>query len=201
MTLVANEKDCYVDLEVIAIGGGGHGARGAGAGSGYVEAGRIRLLINNPAIEVTVGSSQAPSKVEVGGEVLLEAAPGQTNVTCGTACGADGYSGGGGYGGDRYGWGGGGGSDGSDGKDSSDQKGGKGSGLDQCPAGRVFQYRVGSGWVLDKIPGSGSGFSRVGVPKNTIGYVRVSFLLSGMSGYFGYFRVFLGLPIYTKGIF
>ena len=25
----------------------------------------------------------------------------------------------------------------------------------QCPAGRVFQYRVGSGRVLDKIPGSG----------------------------------------------
>ena len=25
----------------------------------------------------------------------------------------------------------------------------------QCPAGRVFQYRVGSGQVLDKIPGSG----------------------------------------------
>ena len=130
VTLVANEKDCYVDLDVIAIGGGGHGARGAGAGSGYVETGRISLLINNPAMEVTVGSSQAPSKVEVGGEVLVEAPPGQTNVTCGTACGADGYSGGGGYGGDRYGWGGGGGSNGSDGKDSSDQKGGKGSGLD-----------------------------------------------------------------------
>ena len=59
----------------------------------------------------------------------------------------------------------------------------------QCPAGRVFQYRVGSGRVLDKIPGSGSGSGRVGVSKNTIGYFRVSFLLSGISGYFGYFRV------------
>ena len=57
----------------------------------------------------------------------------------------------------------------------------------QCPAGRVFQYRVGSGWVLDKIPGSGSGSGRVGVSKNTIGYFRVSFLLSGISGIFGYF--------------
>ena len=28
-------------------------------------------------------------------------------------------------------------------------------GDDQCPAGRVFQYRVGSGRILDKIPGNG----------------------------------------------
>ena len=71
--------------------------------------------------------------------------------------------------------------------------------LNQCPAGRVFQYRVGSGRVLDKIPGSGSGSGQVGVSKNTIGYFRVSFFLSGISGYFGYFwvcRVFLGLPMY-----
>ena len=63
----------------------------------------------------------------------------------------------------------------------------------QCPAGRVFQYRVGSGRVLDKIPGSGSGSGRVGVLKNTIGYFRVSFFLSGISGYVGYFRVFSGI--------
>ena len=60
----------------------------------------------------------------------------------------------------------------------------------QCPAGRVFQYRVGSGWVLDKIPGSRSGSGRVGVLKYTIGYFRVSFLHSGITGYFGYYRVF-----------
>ena len=74
----------------------------------------------------------------------------------------------------------------------------------QCRAGRVFQYRVRSGRVLDKIPGSGSGSGRVGVSENTIGYFRVSFLLSGISGisgYVGYFRVFLGLPIYTWVIF
>ena len=72
---------------------------------------------------------------------------------------------------------------------------------EHCPAGRVLQYWVGSGRVLDKIPGSGSGSGRVRVLKNTIGYFRVSFLLSGISGYFGYFqvcRVFLGLPIYTR---
>ena len=61
----------------------------------------------------------------------------------------------------------------------------------QCPAGRVFQYRVGSGRVLDKIPGSGSGSGRVGVFKYTIGYFRVSFFT------FGYFRVFPGM----SGIF
>ena len=63
-----------------------------------------------------------------------------------------------------------------------------------------FQYRVRSGRVLDKIPGSGSGSGRVGVSKNTIGYFRVSFLLSGIFGYFGYFRVcqvFSGISWFT----
>ena len=50
-------------------------------------------------------------------------------------------------------------------------------------------FNIGSGRVLGKIPGSGSGSGRVGVSKNTIGYFRVSFFLSGISGYFGYFRV------------
>ena len=70
----------------------------------------------------------------------------------------------------------------------------------QCPAGRVFQYQVGSGQVLDKIPGSGSGSGRVGELKYMIGYFRVSFLLSGISGYFGYFRVcrvFSGISGFT----
>ena len=56
---------------------------------------------------------------------------------------------------------------------------------------RVGFFNIGSGRVLDKIPGSGSG--RVGVSKYTIGYFRVSFLLSGISGYVGYFRVFPGM--------
>ena len=74
-------------------------------------------------------------------------------------------------------------------------------------AQRVGFFNIGSGRVLDKIPGSGSGSGRVGVSKNTIGYFRVSFFLSGISGisgyvgYVGYFRVFLGLPIYTRVIF
>ena len=61
-----------------------------------------------------------------------------------------------------------------------------------------FNIRLGR--VVDKIPGSGSGSGRVGLSKNTIGYFRVSFLLSGISGYFGYFwvcRVFSGISGFT----
>ena len=46
---------------------------------------------------------------------------------------------------------------------------------------------------MEKIPGSGLGSGRVGVSKNTIGYFRVSFFLSGISGYFRVFRVFPGM--------
>ena len=63
-------------------------------------------------------------------------------------------------------------------------------------AQRVGFFNIGSGRVLDKIRDSGSGSGRVGVSKNTIGYFRVSFLLSGISGisgYVGYFRLFLGI--------
>ena len=68
-------------------------------------------------------------------------------------------------------------------------------------AQRVGFFNIGSGRVLDKIPGSGSGSGRVGVSKNTIGYFRVSFFLSGTFGYVRFFQVFLGLPIYTWVIF
>ena len=53
-------------------------------------------------------------------------------------------------------------------------------------AQRVGFFNVGSG--------------RVGVSKNMIGYYRVSFFLSGISGYFGYFRVcrvFSGISGFT----
>ena len=49
-------------------------------------------------------------------------------------------------------------------------------------AQRVGFFNIGSVRVLDKISGSGSGSGRVGVLKFTIGYSRVSFLLSGISG-------------------
>merc|ERR1711962_1052459 len=122
--LEAREKDCFVDLNVVAIGSGGLG-RTAGGGSGYVETGTVRLSINNPTIQVTVGNSTLlsgnPSKVSVGGEVVLKAKPGKTTDT---TVGGDGYSGG-------YGTGHG-GSDGGDGEvgDDEDSEAGKGSGLD-----------------------------------------------------------------------
>ena len=67
-------------------------------------------------------------------------------------------------------------------------------------AQRVGFFNIVSGRVLDKIPGIGSSSGRVGVSKYTIGYFRVSFLLSGISGYFGYFRVswvFSGISGFT----
>ena len=70
----------------------------------------------------------------------------------------------------------------------------------QCPASRVFQYWVRSGRAVNKIPGSRSGLGRVGASKYMIGYFRVSFLLSGISGYLGYFwvcRVFSGISGFT----
>ena len=61
--------------------------------------------------------------------------------------------------------------------------------------GRVFQYWVGSGRVLEKIPGSGSMrsveiYNRVfsGI-FFTLGYFRVFRVFPGMSGIFGYFWV------------
>ena len=65
-------------------------------------------------------------------------------------------------------------------------------------AQRVGFFNIGSGRVLEKIPGSGSGLGRVGVLKYTIGYFRVSFLLSGISGYF---RVFWGISGYHLSLF
>ena len=58
-------------------------------------------------------------------------------------------------------------------------------------AQRVGFFNIGSGrvgyWTKYRVAG------RVGVSKYTIGYFRVSFLLSGISGYVGYLRVFTGI--------
>ena len=81
----------------------------------------------------------------------------------------------------------------------SDRHGGHGKAKEcqrQCPAGRVFQYRVGSGRVLDKIPGSGSGRSVKKYDRVfpgiffSFGYFRVFRVFPGMSGIFGYFWVY-----------
>ena len=54
LTLVASEKDCFVDMDVVAIGGGGNYDSSTythtGGGSGYIEAARIRLSVNNPVV-------------------------------------------------------------------------------------------------------------------------------------------------------
>ena len=54
-------------------------------------------------------------------------------------------------------------------------------------------FNIGSGWVLEKIPGSGSGSGRVGVLKYTIWYFWVSFLLLGSCGYFREFQGILDI--------
>ena len=63
--------------------------------------------------------------------------------------------------------------------------------LDLVPNRKGFSK---SGKVLNKIPGRGSGLGRVGVSKFMIGYFWVSFLLLGISRYFGYFREFWVFP-------
>ena len=62
-------------------------------------------------------------------------------------------------------------------------------------AQRVGFFNIGSGRVLEKIAGSGSGSGWVGVSKYTIGYFRVSFFsqvfpgILGMSGISGFTHI------------
>ena len=61
----------------------------------------------------------------------------------------------------------------------------------RCQGGsaqRVGFFNIGSGRVLEKIPGSGSGSVRVGVLKYP----------SGIFGYLFYSRVFRGIPWYLR---
>ena len=124
-SLVSAERDCFLDVRALAIGGGGHGGgsgyRG-GAGSGYPEFGVLQLRAYE-TLNLIVGGDKETSSVEKDGKVLLIAAAGQD---------VDLYNGGDGYSGGGAGMGGGGdgGSDGSDGGDTSSYTGGKGSGLD-----------------------------------------------------------------------
>merc|ERR1719295_2408274 len=122
MNLVAAEKDCYVDLNIVAIGGGGRGGGSGygGSGSGYVETEIVRMSVNNPEGEIIVGQMGESSKVEIAGELVLEALPGEKGTG---GPGGAGYSGGGAYGSN-------GGSGGSDGGNSTNYPGGNGSGLD-----------------------------------------------------------------------
>jgi len=123
-SLVSAERDCFLEVRALAIGGGGRSSYGGG-GSGYPEFGLLQLRADE-TLKLIVGESQETSSVEKDGQVLLIAAAGQDNDGYN---GGDGYSGGGaGY--PNSGHGQDGGSDGSDGGDYSSAKGGKGSGLD-----------------------------------------------------------------------
>ena len=128
--LVTSEKDCSLEVRALAIGGGGEGGPRyqylGGGGSGYPEFATLELR-SNESLDLKVGGSRMTSSIERGGEVLLIAAPGQSN---------DGFNGGNGYSGGGAGTasenivGQDGGFDGGDGEDYNSYEGGKGSGLD-----------------------------------------------------------------------
>ena len=92
LTLVAGEKDCYMDFNILAIGGGGNNVFGskAGAGSGFIESASARLSTKSPVANLLAGIPGQLSRVEVGGELVVEAAAGGTPDEEG---GGDGYSG------------------------------------------------------------------------------------------------------------
>ena len=89
-SLVSAEKDCFLEVRAIAIGGGGaqSGSGGyGGAGSGYITVTATRINANE-TLNLIVGASTEASSVRV----LLIAAAGQNNNG---GNGGDGYSGGG----------------------------------------------------------------------------------------------------------
>ena len=158
VTLVANEKGCHVDLEVVAIGGGGNYVKstGAGAGSGHIKTGRVPLSINTPLMMITVGSPGFSSKVDVGGQVVLEAAGGEESTS---VQGGAGYSGGGGpRNPNTEGGGGRGGTNGGDGEDGLYGAGGRGSGFDVGLLGsEAFILVPGKGGEADSYGNGGGG--------------------------------------------
>merc|ERR1719430_35249 len=76
--LVAGEMDCFADIDVVAIGGGGSHVSGiyGGAGSGFIAEGSIRMWVNASEAVIHVGSTDEPSTVNLGEEVVFEAAMG-----------------------------------------------------------------------------------------------------------------------------
>ena len=85
-SLVSAEKDCFLDVRALAIGGGGgySGSGWGGAGSGYISFKATRLNANE-TLNLIVGASTEASSVRV----LLIAAAGQNNNG---GNGGDGYS-------------------------------------------------------------------------------------------------------------
>ena len=94
LIFLAKEKDCYANISILAIGGGGGYSYGEGGGSGYVETGAGVLKTNNRVV-LTPGGAGQPSSVTVddlhagGGQVQVEAKQGGD----GGSSGGNGYSG------------------------------------------------------------------------------------------------------------
>jgi len=153
LTFLAREKDCYSNMSILAVGGGGDGGDYrdyTGGGSGYVETGAAVLKTNSQVV-LTVGGAQQPSSVSVDGQVVVEAKQGGDG---GDSGGGNGYSGGGGYGsGDPRG-----GEDGGDGGDGVYYPGGQGSRLDiRQIALRDFELTPGAGGEHRSGYGGGGG--------------------------------------------
>ena len=126
-TLMSGEKDCYWEVQALAIGGGGGGgyrSPGGGGGSGYVEFSTLQIRRN---VSVGVGAAGESSSIEVNNQLVLSAAPGENYNSYG---GGAGYSGGGGAGTNDAHPGGDGGENGGDGEDGTKGSGGDGSGFD-----------------------------------------------------------------------
>ena len=191
LNLVAAEKDCFVELNIVAIGGGGAGrdSYGRGRGSGYVEAASVRINSSSPEAEILVGQVGESSKLEIAGELVFEALPGQYP-------GSDGYSGGGGS--SHSGQGGGmGGSGGSDGGNGTNHPGGKGSGFDLglVPLKNFILTPGEGGQPLSQYGGGGGGVAVNGkMPDVTSKYAGAGFG-GGSSGYYDNYRGYQGCVI------
>merc|ERR1712223_1678347 len=149
-TLVSAEKDCYMEVRALAIGGGGSGGyAGGGAGSGYPEVGLLQLRANE-TLDLIVGGAKQTSSVEKEGQVILSAAAGQKGNRNN---GGDGYSGGGAGQHGRDG-----GFNGGDGGSYSSYYGGKGSGIDVSLLNMTrFVLTPGKAGVAYKSAGGGGG--------------------------------------------
>ena len=153
ITLVAGDRDCFSDISIFAIGGGGgygYYNNVGGGGSGYVEAKTVQLSTDSPVLKVAPGGFGEASRVEMNGELVIHAAPGGTPDAQG---GGDGFSGGGGVGGMPKG-----GSNGGDGEDGEEKAGGRGSGFDLSSfAMASFLLTPGEGGEANRGEGGGGG--------------------------------------------